>query len=364
MKKTALLFTIMFYAWALAQEKSNIAILDLDGSGIAKEDLKGLTNRFQTEMFKTEKFTVLERAKIDALLEEQHFQATGCTDLACAIEIGRMLNVELVVVGNVDRVGSIYSVNVRLVDVLTGQIIKNEIDDCPQCTLDQVFLNTLKSAAYKIAGLQPPPKPVEETPQVVQQPPSEPFYQPVVQPAPKPQDQFKMGFYVGLGSSNSLDAETGTYAIKHTGSLELGLTYDIRLSKKIFLKPELVYQDRRAELTASYFYNDNYKDILHYLHFPILLSWHFTSRSQFFIGPSFGTMTKGSYGVSDTDEEDYEDGQIEKRLTRLIFGTEADLGPLRIGYRFAKDLGKERDTADMKVSRSIQYLTIGLMIGR
>ena len=48
MKKTTLLFTIMFCTWALAQEKSNIAILDLDGSGISKEDLKGLTNRFQT----------------------------------------------------------------------------------------------------------------------------------------------------------------------------------------------------------------------------------------------------------------------------------------------------------------------------
>jgi hypothetical protein len=71
---------------------------------------------------------------------------------------------------------------------------------------------------------------------------------------------------------------------------------------------------------------------------------------------------KGSYGVSGTDEEDYEDGQIEKRLTRLIFGTEADLGPLRIGYRFTKDLGLERE--NMKVKRSIQYLTIGLMIGR
>ena len=273
-----------------------------------------------------------------------------------------MLNVELVVVGNVDRVGSIYSVNVRLVDVLTGKIIKNEIDDCPQCTLDQVFLNTLKAAAYKIAGLQAPPKPAEETPRVVQQPPSEPFYQPVVQPAPKPRDHFKMGFYVGLGSSNSLDAQTKDYAIKHTGSLEAGLTYDIRLSRTLFLKPEIVYQNRKAELTASYFYNDNYKDILHYLHFPVLLSWHFTSRSQFFMGPSFGTLMKGSYGVSGTDEEDYEDGQIEKRLTSMIFGTEADLGPLRIGYRFTKDLGLERE--NMKVKRSIQYLTIGLMIGR
>src|SRR4030042_4433444 len=115
MKKSTLFFTIICCTWVMAQEKPNIAILDLDGSGSSKEDLKGLTNRFQTEIFKTEKFTVLERAKIDALLEEQHFQATGCTELACAVEIGRMLNVELVVVGNVDRVSTIYSVNGRVV---------------------------------------------------------------------------------------------------------------------------------------------------------------------------------------------------------------------------------------------------------
>ncbi|MBN1892946.1 outer membrane beta-barrel protein [bacterium] len=363
MKKSAFLFTILFCAWALAQEKPNIAILDLDGSGISKEDLKGLTNRFQTEIFRTDQFTVLERAKIDALLEEQQFQSTGCTDLACAIEIGRMLNVELVVVGNVDRVGSIYSVNVRLVDVLTGKIIKNEIDDCPQCTLDQVFLNALKAAAYKIAGLEPPPKPVEERRQIGQQPPVEQPSQPVVQSRPKSKSRFKFGYFVGLNASASVDVESAEYQVKHAGSLEIGMTYDVPLSRTLFLKPEFVYQNRKAEINNYDFYDDDYSDILHYIHMPVLLSWHFSSFNQFFIGPSFGFFMRGTYTLNGV-EDDYEEGEVNKTLMRLLFGTELSLGPFRLGYRFSKDLGRESDTDSMKISRNIQVLTLGFMFGR
>ncbi len=281
---------------------------------------------------------------------------SGCTDVACAVEIGRMLNVELIVVGNVDKVGSIYSVNIRLVDVASGKIIKNEIDDCAQCSLDQVFLNTLKSAVYKIAGLEPESKPrPQPQPTVSDYRPVEP----VVRTKPKPPSRFKMGFYTALSTSASMNVDDAHASIKHNGSTELGLTYDVGLYKNLFFKQELLYTNRRAILYGN---EDNW-DVLHYIDIPLLISYHLGSFSQIFIGPSFGFLVGSGYEIAGEDGH-YEEDEVNGSINRLIFGAELSLGSLRLGYRYANDLGLERDHAYWKVSRNIQYLTLGLMISR
>ncbi|MDD5672724.1 MAG: hypothetical protein PHC61_01050, partial [Chitinivibrionales bacterium] len=65
--------------------KPTMAIIGIkNGSGVNKEDVELLTDRLNSELFKTDFVTVLERAEIDNILKEQGFQQSGaCTDNQC-----------------------------------------------------------------------------------------------------------------------------------------------------------------------------------------------------------------------------------------------------------------------------------------
>jgi TolB-like protein len=155
--KKSLLFTVLFLFPILLfsqNSKQQIAVLALDPVGVSKSESITLTNRLRSEMVKTGAFTILERDKMDVILKEQGFQMTGCTSSECAVEAGQLLNVKQICSGSIGKIGSIYTVTVRLVDVETGKILKNVTEDC-ECPLELVLTNSMHNIALKIAGKMP-----------------------------------------------------------------------------------------------------------------------------------------------------------------------------------------------------------------
>jgi hypothetical protein len=148
------IFAVLLLPAILFSQPVNIAVLELEGNGVAKSDLGGLSNRLRTDLFKTEKFTVVERSKMDAILSEQGFQNTGCTDSECAVEIGQLIGVSKMIIGNVDKVGNIYSADIRMVDVGTGKIDKIASEECVSCSVGDVLQVTIHNVARKLAGLE------------------------------------------------------------------------------------------------------------------------------------------------------------------------------------------------------------------
>ena len=112
MKLLRSLYLILGFCFSLfAQEqKTNIAVLDLNGTGIKTDDVLFLSNRLRTELFETGKFNVLEREQMNAILGEQRFQQSGCKTVDCAIEIGQLLNVQQMVGGSIGRIENLYSI--------------------------------------------------------------------------------------------------------------------------------------------------------------------------------------------------------------------------------------------------------------
>ena len=99
---------------AQAQARSRIAVLDFDladtsgnsaysglfaGTGPARGIGDLLTNR----LVQSGRYTVIERTRIDEVLREQNFGQSGRVDASTAAEIGRILGVELVVIGSITR---------------------------------------------------------------------------------------------------------------------------------------------------------------------------------------------------------------------------------------------------------------------
>jgi len=113
-----------------AQEKQEytIAVVDLDAKGISQaetdylsEYMRGQVTRLvSSEEYKERtgiNYTVVERSQMDKIFEQFEIQDTGCTDISCAVEFGKILSVERILIGSVGLVGQTYSMAIRIVDV-------------------------------------------------------------------------------------------------------------------------------------------------------------------------------------------------------------------------------------------------------
>ena len=56
------------------------------------------------------------------ILEEQKFQMSGLTDTDKAAQLGRILNVNKIMIGTLTQLGGTYIINTRIVDVQSGQV--------------------------------------------------------------------------------------------------------------------------------------------------------------------------------------------------------------------------------------------------
>jgi hypothetical protein len=104
-----------------ARGKVTIAVADLAEEGVSRNDAVVIADVLRGELVRTGAFTVVEKKNMDKVLSEQAFQQTGCTDQACAVKLGKLLNAQRMVVGSCGKLLDKYFVNIRVVNVETGE---------------------------------------------------------------------------------------------------------------------------------------------------------------------------------------------------------------------------------------------------
>jgi len=146
------LILIVLMVWSVGFTQTTVAVYDLEGTEISQSDRSGLSNRLRSELFKTGKFIVVERSQMDQILKEQGIQLSGCTSSECAVEVGQILNVQKVVVGTIEKVGSSLVTDLRLVDVGSGKVEQVASNDCLNCSVDDLLAHSRELAA-NLAGI-------------------------------------------------------------------------------------------------------------------------------------------------------------------------------------------------------------------
>lgn len=123
--------SIVLFCTALVGATAHVAVLDLESSSnISKEETKTISDRLESEIALTKSVVLLERRRIQEILKEQGFQQTGaCEGASCQVQVGQLLGVDQIVTGSVGKVGSIYSLNVKLIDVQSGAILQTKVVD-------------------------------------------------------------------------------------------------------------------------------------------------------------------------------------------------------------------------------------------
>ena len=132
-----------------------VAVLDFELSGgIPSEYSLTFSDLFRQQLHQTGRFSVIERQRMEEILKEQGFQLSGCTSSECAVEVGQLLGVDQMVAGSIGKVGEMYFVIVRLIDVSTAEIIDTRNVPC-KCSIEDVATTAIPRAAYELAGANP-----------------------------------------------------------------------------------------------------------------------------------------------------------------------------------------------------------------
>lgn len=102
--------------------RPHIAVLNLEGRGISASEAITCTDRLRGHLVNTGAFVVLDRGHMEDVLKEFGFQQSGCTTTECAVQAGKMLNVQKIVTGGIGKIGKTYTIDILVIDVESSRI--------------------------------------------------------------------------------------------------------------------------------------------------------------------------------------------------------------------------------------------------
>ena len=136
------------------QMKKRVAVLSFADKtdagyswGGTKSAGDGMSDMLITELVKSDRYTVLERTEINAVLDEQNLGEQGIVTAQSAATVGKMLGAEIVIFGSITEFGykerstggrtrrlglgvssttAVVATDVRMVDATTGEILSAE----------------------------------------------------------------------------------------------------------------------------------------------------------------------------------------------------------------------------------------------
>ncbi len=126
------------YPESLKTAKS-IAIIDFKGEGIEQGVANNFSNKFRRLLIEENLYNVVERDNMYAILKEQGYQQSGCMSTECVVDVGKLIGVNYMIAGGVGKVGLLFIVTARLVNVGTGKIEK-EIETADKIALEDLYL--------------------------------------------------------------------------------------------------------------------------------------------------------------------------------------------------------------------------------
>ena len=133
---------------ALNTKNETIAVFDFIGNDINSNTARTLSDRLRIELVKYNFINVLERNRIDAILEEQAIQMSGCVD-ECLVEVGKLLGATFIITGSIGKVGDYYTINARKINATTGKL-ENAFGYDSKLGIESLLVNGMNEVAYQI----------------------------------------------------------------------------------------------------------------------------------------------------------------------------------------------------------------------
>lgn len=151
MRSLFLIFMLTIPLFAL----DRVAVFNFTPRGLSADEALTITDRFTEEYGNTNSVELVDRNNIAALVEEMDLSTTKLVDQKTALKMGKILSAQYIVFGSVSKFGSMYTINVKLIDVETSKITKSaSVDSSDGFT--ELLVTSVKEVAYSLAGVALP----------------------------------------------------------------------------------------------------------------------------------------------------------------------------------------------------------------
>ncbi|HPG38449.1 MAG TPA: CsgG/HfaB family protein [bacterium] len=153
MYKTSLLLLCLIALPVLVRgENVTIAISDFENNTGAFSHAaleKSVPEMLKTELSRFPNITVLERSKIQAVLQEHALAQSGVIETEQAQKVGELVGAQLILTGEISKVGDRYRIDTHIVEVASGKVFgdkvtgpdKNAMDAMVQLLAQNIIVN-------------------------------------------------------------------------------------------------------------------------------------------------------------------------------------------------------------------------------
>lgn len=113
---------------APSQAQTKIAVMPFDV--LSKEPYMeqfglGTSDTLTNALGSIPDFIMVDRGQMSVIMKEQALQQSGFTDSSNSIKLGKLLNVDLLIIGSIQNEDKVYRITARFTDVQTGKILKS-----------------------------------------------------------------------------------------------------------------------------------------------------------------------------------------------------------------------------------------------
>lgn len=107
---------------ATAREQLRVVVHELDANGVSQQVARVVSDHLRGKLIETHRFVIPEREKMVEILNEQSISLSlgECSSQQCAIELGRLLQANKMIVGTISLLAETYSINIRYLDLQSG----------------------------------------------------------------------------------------------------------------------------------------------------------------------------------------------------------------------------------------------------
>jgi TolB-like protein len=156
-------------ALAAAQSaQPRLTVLPFEGVGVSQEDVLALTLFFETALQNTGRCQIIEQTEVDKILKAHQYVLADFNDPDKAVQIGKLIPADHIVLGTVGILGGRHYVNVKMIDLNTGAIVgaRNATADSLEqlSTLLPEVAQQMTGAPARVAATPPAPPAALSTP--------------------------------------------------------------------------------------------------------------------------------------------------------------------------------------------------------
>lgn len=160
MKKLFIVLGMLLVVTSMFAQTNTVAVVPFDYKGVSSDDAETITEIFTSEYAAASSITVVDRVNFEKIKEQMKFELTDWSNNEKIAQLGKALNANLVLCGQVRTVGNKISLNVRVINVNTTAIVSSSTGYTSELVglLDEIPVMVKKmtmKSTYKIGDIGP-----------------------------------------------------------------------------------------------------------------------------------------------------------------------------------------------------------------